>query len=156
MMKVILIKDVKGKGKINDVIDVADGYAKNYLIKEGFAIPTTYANLTKLNVVLSQQAAQEAETKASLEELKASLEELTLNFKLKVHDNKTFGSVSLTQIEDRLAKEFNLKVDKKKIIDNNNLKSFGLHYLKIKLSPNIIATLKVMVEKKELINGKHQ
>ncbi|WP_235511238.1 50S ribosomal protein L9 [Spiroplasma kunkelii] len=149
MMKVILIKDVKGKGKVNDVIDVADGYAKNYLIKEGFAISTTSANLAKLNVVLSQKAAQEAAVKASLEELKATLEELTLNFKLKVHDNKTFGSVSLKQIEDWLAKKFNLKVDKKKFIDNNNLTSFGLHYLKIKLAPNIIATLKVMVEKKE-------
>ncbi|WP_425378108.1 50S ribosomal protein L9 [Spiroplasma endosymbiont of Polydrusus pterygomalis] len=148
-MKVILVKDVKDKGKVNDVIEVSDGYAKNYLIKEGFAIPTTPTNLAKLNVVLSQQAAQAAATKATLEELKTALEQLTLNFKLKVHDNKTFGSVSLTQIEDRLAKEFNLKVDKKKFIDNNNLTSFGLHYLKIKLAPNIIATLKVMIEKKE-------
>ncbi|WP_425377789.1 50S ribosomal protein L9 [Spiroplasma endosymbiont of Polydrusus pterygomalis] len=148
-MKVILVKDVKDKGKVNDVIEVSDGYAKNYLIKEGFAIPTTPTNLAKLNVVLSQQAAQAAATKATLEELKTALEQLTLNFKLKVHDNKTFGSVSLTQIEDRLAKEFNLKFDKKKFIDNNNLTSFGLHYLKIKLAPNIIATLKVMIEKKE-------
>ncbi|WP_338954843.1 50S ribosomal protein L9 [Spiroplasma endosymbiont of Polydrusus cervinus] len=148
-MKVILVKDVKGKGKVNDMIEVSDGYAKNYLIKEGFAIPTTPANLAKLNVVLSQQAAQAAATKATLEELKTALEQLTLNFKLKVHDNKIFGSVSLTVIEDRLAKEFNLKVDKKKFIDNNNLRSFGLHYLKIKLAPNIIAKLKVMIEKKE-------
>ncbi|WP_419334797.1 50S ribosomal protein L9 [Spiroplasma endosymbiont of Sarcophaga variegata] len=149
MMKVILIKDVKGKGKINDVIEVSDGYAKNYLIKEGFGIPTTPANLAKLNVVLSEQAAQAAANKATLEELKTALEQLTLNFKLKVHDNKTFGSISLTQIEDRLAKEFNLKVDKKKFLDNNNLTSFGLHYLKIKLAPNLIATLKVMIDKKE-------
>ncbi|WHQ36897.1 50S ribosomal protein L9 [Spiroplasma sp. SV19] len=148
-MKVILIKDVKGKGKINDVIEVSDGYAKNYLIKEGFAIPTTPANLARLNTVLSEQEAQAAVTKATLEELKAALEQLTLNFKLKVHDNKIFGSISLTQIEDRLAKEFNLKVDKKKFIDNNNLTSFGLHYLKIKLAPNLVATLKVMVDKKE-------
>ncbi|WP_338965313.1 50S ribosomal protein L9 [Spiroplasma endosymbiont of Sarcophaga carnaria] len=149
MMKVILIKYVKGKGKINDVIEVSDGYAKNYLIKEGFGIPTTPANLAKLNVVLSEQAAQAAANKATLEELKTALEQLTLNFKLKVHDNKTFGSISLTQIEDRLAKEFNLKVDKKKFLDNNNLTSFGLHYLKIKLAPNLIATLKVMIDKKE-------
>ncbi|MBW3057852.1 50S ribosomal protein L9 [Spiroplasma poulsonii] len=148
-MKVILIKDVKGKGKINDVIEVSDGYAKNYLIKEGIGIPTTPANLAKLNVVLSEQAAQEVANKATLEELKTALEQLTLNFKLKVHDNKTFGSISLTQIEDRLAKEFNLKVDKKKFLDNNNLTSFGLHYLKIKLAPNLIATLKVMIDKKE-------
>lgn len=149
MMKVILIKDVKGKGKINDVIEVSDGYAKNYLIKEGIGIPTTPANLAKLNVVLSEQAAQAVANKATLEELKTALEQLTLNFKLKVHDNKTFGSISLTQIEDRLAKEFNLKVDKKKFLDNNNLTSFGLHYLKIKLAPNLIATLKVMIDKKE-------
>ncbi|MBH8622420.1 MULTISPECIES: 50S ribosomal protein L9 [Spiroplasma] len=148
-MKVILIKDVKGKGKINDVIEVSDGYAKNYLIKEGIGIPTTPANLAKLNVVLSEQAAQAVANKATLEELKTALEQLTLNFKLKVHDNKTFGSISLTQIEDRLAKEFNLKVDKKKFLDNNNLTSFGLHYLKIKLAPNLIATLKVMIDKKE-------
>ncbi|WP_242441433.1 50S ribosomal protein L9 [Spiroplasma poulsonii] len=149
MMKVILIKDVKGKGKINDVIEVSDGYAKNYLIKEGIGIPTTPANLAKLNVVLSEQAAQAVANKATLEELKTALEQLTLNFKLKVHDNKTFGSISLTQIEYRLAKEFNLKVDKKKFLDNNNLTSFGLHYLKIKLAPNLIATLKVMIDKKE-------
>ncbi|WP_425380278.1 50S ribosomal protein L9 [Spiroplasma endosymbiont of Stenodema calcarata] len=149
MMKVILIKDVKGKGKVNDVIEVSDGYAKNYLIKEGFAIPTTPANLAKLNVVLSTEVAALAAKRATLEALKTALEELTLNFKLKVHDNKTFGSISLTQIEDRLAKEFNLKIDKKKFVDNNNLTSFGLHYLKIKLAPNLIATLKVMVEKKE-------
>ncbi|KAF0851134.1 MAG: 50S ribosomal protein L9 [Spiroplasma poulsonii] len=148
-MKVILIKDVKGKGKINDVIEVSDGYAKNYLIKEGIGIPTTPANLAKLNVVLSEQAAQAVANKATLEELKTALEQLTLNFKLKVHDNKTFGSISLTQIEYRLAKEFNLKVDKKKFLDNNNLTSFGLHYLKIKLAPNLIATLKVMIDKKE-------
>lgn len=149
MMKVILIKDVKGKGKINDVIEVSDGYAKNYLIKEGFGIPTTPANLAKLNVILSEQAAQTAATKATLEELKTALEQLTLNFKLKVHDNKTFGSISLTQIEDRLAKEFNLKVDKKKFLDNNNLTSFGVHYLKIKLDSNLVANLKVMIDKKE-------
>ncbi|WP_374696950.1 50S ribosomal protein L9 [Spiroplasma endosymbiont of Polydrusus formosus] len=147
-MKVILVKDVEGRGNSNDVIEVSDGYAKNYLIKKGFAIPTTPANLAKLNVVLSQQVAQAAATKATLEELKTALEQLTLNFKLKVHDNKTFGSVSLTKIEDRLEKEFDLKVDKKKFIDNNNLTSFGLHYLKIKLTKNIIATLKVMIEKR--------
>lgn len=149
-MKVILIKDVKNKGKVNDVIDVSDGYAKNYLIKKGFAILSTSINLTKLNNVLSQQKTEAAITKATLEKLKITLEQLTLNFKLKVHNNKVFGSISLTQIENCLNKKFNIKINKKKFIDNNNLITFGLHYLKIKLAPNIIATLKVMIYKEEI------
>ena len=148
-MKVILIKDVKGKGKVNDVINVADGYAKNFLIKEHLAIPATEHNLQKLQTVLATNKAVEKAKISELQKLKAQLESLTLNFKLKVHDNKVFGSVSLTQIEDRLAKEYNIKINKKKFTENHNLTSIGLHYLKIKLHHNIIATLKVMVDKKE-------
>ncbi|AGM25805.1 50S ribosomal protein L9 [Spiroplasma syrphidicola EA-1] len=148
-MKVILIKDVKGKGKANDIIEVSDGYAKNFLLKQNLAIPTTNANVYKLNENLRENQKVIEEEKAKLGLLKLELEKLTLNFKLKMHNDKVFGSISLVQIVDRLEKEFKLKVNKKDFVDKNNLVDVGLHYLTIKLNHQITATLKVMIEKKE-------
>lgn len=147
-MKVILIKDVENKGKTNDIIDVSDGYAKNYLIKKGFAITKTPYNLKRLNFILTKQKEKNEKIKFSLEKLKTKLEKITLVFKLNVYNNKIFGSISLIQIEKQLMKKFNLKIDKKKFINNSNLTDFGLHYLKIKLSSNIIGVLKIIIEKR--------
>lgn len=145
-MKVILLKDVKNYGKKNEIVEVSDGYGKNYLIPKGFAILATKDDLSHLNVRLKKEEQKVSEDKVKIDLLKKEIEALNLNFQLKVKDGKPFGSISLSQICNRLNKEFNLSLDKRKFENHDNLNKLGLYYLKIKLDFKITATLKVQVE----------
>ncbi|QBQ07225.1 50S ribosomal protein L9 [Spiroplasma gladiatoris] len=145
-MKVILLQDVKNYGKKDQVVEVSDGYAKNYLIPKKLAILATKNDVSHLGVRLKKEQQIMDAKKNVVEQLKNQIESLILNFSLKVKSGKPFGSVSLSQICDRLKKEFSIDLDKRKFEKHDNLVEIGLHYLKIKLDFKIIATLKVQVE----------
>ncbi|ARU90911.1 50S ribosomal protein L9 [Spiroplasma clarkii] len=148
-MKVILIKDVKNYGQKDQIVEVSDGYAANYLIPKGFAIKATKDDLSHLNVRLKKEEQEISGQKIKNDLLKKEIEAIELKFHLRVMDKKPFGTISLTQICDRLNKEFGLNIDKRKFVSHENLNKLGLHYLKIKLDFKVVATLKVLVEGKE-------
>src|SRR4051812_48117068 len=111
-MKVIFLKDVKGKGKKGEVKNVADGYAQNFLLKQGLALEATSASVSTLN---AQKKKQEQEAVAELEQmkqLKIKLEELTVQLSAKSGEGgRLFGSVTSKQIADELNKSHKIKLD---------------------------------------------
>ncbi|ALD65934.1 50S ribosomal protein L9 [Spiroplasma cantharicola] len=145
-MKVILLTDVKNYGKKDDVVNVSDGYATNFLIPKGLAIVASKGDLSHLNVRKRKEEEVKKDKEIELNNLKNKLETLELNFKIKTKDGKPFGSVSLSQITDRIKKEFSIDLDKRKFEKHENINKLGLYYLKIKLDLKIIATLKIFVE----------
>lgn len=144
-MKVILIKDVKAQGKKGEVIEVSDGYAKNYLFKNNLAIEATSVNLNSLK--LSKEAADHRKSveKAEAEELAKKLNGMTITIKLKVSETgKIFGALNTQAIADALEKE-GITIDKKKIVLPEPIKTVGMHTVTIKPYAEVSAKLKVSV-----------
>ncbi|KSU59082.1 50S ribosomal protein L9 [[Bacillus] enclensis] len=145
-MKVIFLKDVKGKGKKGEVKNVADGYAHNFLLKKGLAVEATNANVGQLE---GQKKKEEKLAQEELEEakkLKGTLEELTVEMKAKSGEGgRLFGSITSKQIADVLKKAHGIKVDKRKIEMNDAIRSLGFTNVPVKLHTDVTATLKVHV-----------
>ena len=146
-MEVIFIKDLKNQGKKGQIKNVKDGYAENFLIKNGYAEIKNKENLAKLNREQANKAAQDAQDKKTAEELKKELDKVVLEFKVKTGEgDRVFGSISVKQIKDGL-QEKNYKIDKSKIDITSSIASLGFHNVNINLYPGIVATIKVHVIK---------
>lgn len=146
-MEVIFIKDLKNQGKKGQIKNVKDGYAENFLIKNGYAVIKNKENLAKLNREQANKAAQDAENKKKAEELKKQLDKVILDFKVKTGEgDKVFGSISVKQIKDGLTQQ-NYKIDKSQIEIINQIASLGFHNVNINLYPGIVATIKIHVIK---------
>lgn len=146
-MKVIFLKDVKGQGKKGEVKNVADGYAHNFLIKKGFAVEATPANISKLNAQKKREAKEAAEELAKAKQLKEELEKITVELTAKAGEGgRLFGSVTSKQIADALSKDFQIKIDKRKIELPDAIRSLGYTKVPVKLHPEVIATLNVHVK----------
>lgn len=147
-MKVIFLKDVKGKGKKGEVKEVADGYAHNYLIKNGLAEEATKGNISALK---AQQKKAEKVAEQQLEEakqLKEQLETLTLEIFTKAGDGgRLFGSITNKQIADALKKK-DFKIDKRKIELAEPIRALGVTAVPVKLHHEVTATLNVHVKAK--------
>lgn len=147
-MKVIFLKDVKGKGKKGEVKNVADGYG-TFLLKQGSVVEANNANMKALN---AKEKAKEREAEEELEAakvLKGKIEELTVELKTKAGEGgRLFGSVTSKQIADELNKVHGLKIDKRKFDMDDAIRALGYRNVTIKLHPQVTATLKVQVTEK--------
>lgn len=145
-MEIILLKDVKGVGKKGEIKSVSDGYANNFLIKNKLALRKTEESLA--NLKKEQAIAEENEAKAKEEALKNKefLESFTLEFKAKSQGNGNMaGTISTKEVAERLAKEHNISIDKRKFVEKFPINAFGYTNLKIELHKGVIATIKVHV-----------
>lgn len=145
-MKVILLTDIKGKGKKDQVLDVADGYAKNYLIAKKLAVAADAQNINELkNREASKQYKYDQE-KAAAMELATKLKDITVILKRKAGvDSKLYGAVTSKEIVQQLKQDFAIEVDKKKLSLDMPIKTFGAYSIKVKLFNNISATLSVQI-----------
>lgn len=146
-MKVILLQDVKTLGKKNDVVDVADGYAKNGLINKKLAVEATPKNLNDLKLKKQNNDKVAAENLANAKAFAKDLEDKAVVVKLKCGEGgKTFGSVSSKEIADEAKAQLKMDIDKKKIVLPEPIKTLGQYDVTIKLHPQVTGTLKVKVE----------
>ena len=147
-MKVIFIKDLKGKGKRDEIKEFKDGYAINYLIKNGYAVKYSKSSKSRLDLDIKIREENDQEDKKKCENIKKQIEGLTLEFSLNSSkEGNTFGSVSTKQIVKELENN-NIKIDKKKIILNNPITALGYHDVKINLRKDVIANLKIHIKSK--------
>ncbi len=148
-MKVIFVKDVKGSGKAGEVKEVSDGYARNFLVKQGYALPATPENLNRL---AGQKASEQHKKDVALAEAKAlaaQVEGRELVLYVKVGANgKLFGALSAQMISDGLQKE-GISLDKKKIVLEEPIKSTGTYSLTAKIAAGITAKFRVTVKAAE-------
>jgi len=147
-MKIILLKDVKKQGKKGEVIDVSDGYGKNFLIKQGLGIEATKGSINVLSKEKENKAKKAEEQKELAMKQKAEFEKVVLTFAVKTGEgDRVFGSVSTKQIYKQLTDK-GFKVDKKKIKLDNAITSLGYTNVEIELFKGITATIKVNTVKK--------
>ena len=149
-MKVILIKDVKGSGKAGDVLNVADGYARNFLLARGFAIEATAKNV---NDLAGKKAAEQHRLDVAKSEAEATAKLLngkTVTVKAKAGQNgKLFGSVTSATLSELLKAQFGADVDKKKITLGSDIKSYGDYTAEIKMTQGVTAKVSIKVEPEE-------
>lgn len=146
-MKVILLSDVKKQGKKGDIIEVADGYARNFLLKQKLAVEATKKSMEILDEQNLQHTLEEKQLEADAEEIKKRLEKITLEFKMKSgNGGRVFGSVSTKQIAEQLLKEHDIKIDKRKVVDTAAITSLGYSEVKVDLYKNkVIGVIRVHV-----------
>jgi large subunit ribosomal protein L9 len=145
-VKVIFIKDVKGKGNIGDVKDVSVGYAQNFLLKNNLAIEATPANLSKLKGQQKREEKNVAEELADAKLLKDEIEKVTVEMKAKSGEGgRLFGSITSKQIADELGKANGIKVDRRRMELPEPNRSLGFTNIPIKIHQEVTATLKVHV-----------
>jgi len=145
-MKIILLEDIRGKGKKDDIIEVASGYA-THLIRNKQAVEASKGGLKKLD---NQKAARDAENEKLKEEAiknKEILEKKPLEFQLKVgSDGRVFKSISSKQIVERVQKDFGIKLDKRKFKTKDTVNSLGVTNVDIELFKGVVATIKVAIK----------
>ena len=146
-MKVIFRQDVKGVGKKDDIKEVKDGYAINFLIKKNLAVVANQENLTKLKKEQSQRKEEYNNAKQEAIEEKKKLEKLTLTFKVKTGErDRVFGSISQQQIKEEL-KAIGFNIEKTQIKLQDTLASLGFHKVEIELHKEVNAIIKVHLVK---------
>lgn len=136
-MKVILLKDVKGQGKKDDIIDVSSGYANNYLIKSNLAVAYSETSKKILDSEIKQRENEENELIKKINIIKNDLNDKTIEFKVKTgKEDRVFGTISSKQISDKL-NDLGYRIDKKNIIIDNPISNLGIHKVLIKLHKKV-------------------
>lgn len=147
-MKVIFLKDLKKQGKKNEIKEVSDGYATNYLIKNGYAIKYTKTSSDRLDAEILQNKIDEENNIKAANEIKNKMEKEIISFVVSTgKDGKVFGSVSSKQICEELNKK-GYKIDKKQIVINDSLSSIGMFYVDVVLHKKVICKLGVELKSK--------
>ena len=146
-MKVIFIKDVKKQGNKGEIKEVKDGYAKNFLIKNGYAVMYTSRSKEILDISNKKAADKEAAEIKRCNEIKDELKNKVIKFKVKTgKEDQVFGSVSTKQISSELEK-LGYKIDKKKILLDDAISTLGFHEVKLNLHKKVQATLRIELVK---------
>ena len=144
--EVILIKNVVGLGGESDQVKVASGYARNFLLPQGLAIPQTQSNKRQLEVLRQKRAEREAHELNSMAELGRSLSKVTITLMVKTGDDgKMFGSVTAGTIADALKTQLDVALDKRKIHLERAIHSLGEFDVELRLHPEVKSSLKVVV-----------
>ena len=153
-MKVILQQDVKGQGKKGQLVNVSDGYARNFLLPRKLAVPATTENLT---VMKQQEKAREKKAmddKAKATEIAAKLNDVLVTISARgggdtthggASSSKLFGSITTKEISEELMKQHGIEIEKNKIVQDEPIKTFGSHEIKCKLGFEITGTIHVLV-----------
>ena len=145
-MKVILQQDVKGQGKKGQMIEVSEGYARNFLLPKKLAIPATTDAINTMNLKEKARKAEEARLKAEAEETVKKLKDLTVKLTAKAgNGGRLFGAVTTKEISDGLKKQFSIDIPKQKLVLEEPIKAFGTYQVKAKLGFEVSGTVSVMV-----------
>lgn len=143
-MKVILLNDIKGVGKKNQIIEASDGYARNYLIPKKLAVEANNDNMNKLKAKQDSNKYKKDMERKEAEEIANKFKGIMLKVRVKAGENgKIFGGVTSKEIADGLKKDYNITIDKKKVMLNDTIKTLGTVVVDIKLFEGIIGKLKV-------------
>lgn len=149
-MKVILVQDVKNLGKKNSLVEVSDGYARNFLIPKGLAVEATPSAINEMKMKENAEKARKENELANARKLADKLKGTTVNFATKAGDNgKLFGSITAKDIADMLEKQHKVQIDKRKIVLPDAIKSLGVYDIELKLHSGVSATIKVQVINQE-------
>lgn len=146
-MKVILLQDVKSLGKKGEIVNVNDGYARNFILPKKLGVEATGKNLNDLKLQKNNEKKVAQENLDAAKKLAAELAEGKVELAIKVGEGgRAFGSVSSKEIAAAVKEQMNLEVDKKKIQLKEAIKSLGTHIVSVKLHPKVTAELKVVVK----------
>ncbi|WP_435645582.1 50S ribosomal protein L9 [Butyricicoccus porcorum] len=149
-MKVILQQDVKGKGKKGQLVEVSEGYGRNYLLPRGLAVAATADNMNQMKQAEEARAHREAVERAEAEANAKKFESIIVHMTAKGGTSgRIFGSVTSKEIAAQLKKEHGIEINKQKIVLDEAIKSFGTFELKVKLYPEVVGKLKVQVTEAE-------
>lgn len=145
-MKVILQQDVKGQGKKGQMVNVSDGYARNFLLPRKLAVEATAENVNTMKMQDKAKKAREAEEKAQAEILAEKLQSCPVKITAKAgQGGRLFGSITSKEISEELKKQYGLDVNKSKLVLAEPLKAFGSYEIKCKLGYEITGTVYVLV-----------
>ena len=145
-MKVILLADVKGQGKNNDVIEVSDGYAKNFLIPRKLAKSADAQSLNDVKVREEARLYRIATEKKEAQELAKRLETLVVKIPASSGaDGRLYGSITAKDIAERLEADHKISVDKRKLVLADNIKAYGKYEVEVKLYPEVVGKVYVLV-----------
>lgn len=146
-MKVILKQDVKGSGKAGDIIKVSDGYARNFLLKKGLAVEATERELKELKIKKDADQYHYEEKKKEVKALADKIDGKTLIIHVKAGEQgRIFGSVTSKEIASKIKEDFNIEIDKRKIMLNEHIKNYGRYNIEVKFMTDIIAKITVLVQ----------
>lgn len=147
-MKVLLLKDVKGQGKKDEMKNVSDGYALNYLLPRKLAVEVTPAVLADIERRRAEKLRLEAEEKARAEATAKSFEAILVKLTLHSDGGRVFGSVTAKDICEALSSQYGVELDKYRISLTEPIKSYGTFAVKVKLHAEVTGTLNVLVSEK--------
>ena len=145
-MKVILKQDIKGVGKKDQVVNAADGYARNFLFPKNLAVPADSGNMNNLKAKNESIQYRKGEDLKEAKEIAEKMKKITLKISVKAGDNgKLFGAVTAKEIAESLKNDYKIDVDKKKILLSESIKVAGTTRVEIKLNEGVMASVLVMV-----------
>ena len=145
-MKVILQQDVKGQGKKGQMIEVSEGYARNFLLPRKLAVLATADAINTMNLKEKARKAEEARLKAEAEEIAKKLKDCKVQLTAKAgNGGRLFGAVTTKEISDGLKKQYNIDIPKQKLVLDEPIKAFGTYQVKAKLGFEITGTVSVAV-----------
>lgn len=148
-MKVLLLADVKGQGKKDQIINVSDGYARNFLFPKKLAVEADAGAMADAKNKEASKQFRLKEEKAAAEALAAKLNEITVVIKTAGgNDNKLYGSVTTKDIADALKASHGIEIDKRKLSVAESIKTFGTYNVDVKVYPEVSAKMKVSVQEK--------
>ena len=148
-MKLILTQDVKGQGKKDQVIDVSDGYARNFLLPRGLAVPADAKSMSEIKSREESRLHKIETEKAAAKEIAAKLEKITVKIIGQAGaDGRLYGSVTAKDIAEALEKQHGIVIDRRKLTLSENIKTFGTYNTEVKLYTEITGKVKVTVSDK--------